>query len=299
MQVIGMIGAGAMGKGIARNLSKTGCKVLVYKRKINETDLVIKYLRDADIEITLDICKVFSSADTLITCLPDSPTVEQTLVGPSGLINCPTRKVRCVLDFSTARPESTRAVAMRLEQLGIDMLDTPMTGGPQQADEGTIKLVVGGRKDVLEKQRVLLESVSAKIVYAGGHGSGNAVKLANNFLAILNQAATAGVDILMQKMGISRDAVNEFIGSSGGNSWGFNMMMSRLMQDKFDVNFALGLAYKDLRYNKELFASVGGFPILDALIENFQHAAESGYSDKDVGAIYFSLLETMKKDDNR
>lgn len=294
MQTIGVIGAGAMGKGIAKNLRKAGYPVLVYKRKIDEADQVVKYLRDADVELTGDLQKVFASADILVTCLPDSPTVEQTLLGASGLTACADRKVGCVLDFSTAHPDSTRTVAAKLEELGIEMLDTPMTGGPLQADEGTIKLVVGGRKEVLEKYRALLEKISAKIVYAGGAGTGNAVKLMNNFLAILSQAATAGVDILMEKMGVSREAVNEYIGSSGGNSWGFNMMMNRIMQDKFDVNFALGLAYKDLRYNKDLFASVGGFPILDALTESFQVADAAGYSDKDVGAIYFSLSDTMK-----
>ncbi len=294
MQTVGVIGAGAMGKGIARNLRKAGFAVLVFKRKIDEADQVVKYLREADVELTGDLQKVFASADILVTCLPDSPTVEQVLLGASGLAACTDRKVGCVLDFSTAHPDSTRSVAAKLEQLGIEMLDTPMTGGPQQADEGTIKLVVGGRMEVLEKHRALLEKISAKIVYAGDHGSGNAVKLMNNFLAILSQAATAGVDILMERMGVSREAVNEYIGSSGGNSWGFNMMMSRIMQDKFDVNFALGLAYKDLRYNKDLFASVGGFPILDALTESFHAAEAAGYGDKDVGAIYFSLSDTMK-----
>jgi len=296
MQVVGLIGAGAMGKGIAKNLKKAGYSVLVYKRNINENDSVIKYLKAADIELTQDISKVFSSADILITCLPDSPTVEETLIGASGLVNCIERKVSCVLDFSTAHPDSTRSVAAKLEQLGIEMLDTPMTGGPLQADEGTIKLVVGGKLEILEKYRGLLEKVSAKIVYAGDHGSGNAVKLMNNFLAILSQTATAGVDILMEKMGVDRQAVYEYIECSGGNSWGFNMMMNRIMQNKFDVNFSLGLAYKDLRYNKDLFAMVGGFPLLDALTESFHQADELGFADKDVGAIYFSLIETMKKD---
>jgi len=295
MKSIGVIGAGAMGKGIAKTLKNAGYDVLVYKRKINESDSVITYLRDAKVSITEDLSKVFTSTDILITCLPDSPTVENILLGASGLANQANRKVTCVLDFSTAHPDSTRKVASELGKLGIDVLDTPMTGGPKQADEGAIKLVVGGKKEVLEKYRSLLEIVSAKIVYAGEAGSGNAVKLMNNFLAILSQAATAGVDILMQDMGVSREAVNEYIGSSGGSSWGFNAMMNRLIQDNFAVNFSLALAYKDLRYNQDLFKSVGGFPLLDALTESYQKAAETGYNDKDVGAIYFSLEETMKK----
>lgn len=295
MQKVGVIGAGAMGKGIAKNLKKAGYAVVAHKRKINESDAGIKYLREHDIEITSDLQGIFQQVDVLITCLPDSPTVEKTLLGEGGLASCDGRKVTCVLDFSTAHPDSTRVVAKKLEELGIDMLDTPMTGGPPQADEGTIKLVVGGKKEVLDRYMPLLEKCSAKIVYAGPAGSGNAVKLMNNFLAILSQTATAGVSILMDKMGISREAVHEYIGASGGNSWGFNMMMMRIMQDKFDVNFALNLAYKDLRYNKDLFKELGGFPLLDTLIDAFKQADDSGYGDKDVGAVYFSLLDTLKK----
>jgi len=294
MKKVGVIGAGAMGKGIARNLRKAGYDVVAHKRKINEADPGIQYLRTHDVAITSDLQDIFRSVDVLITCLPDSPTVEKTLLGADGLANCKGRKVGCVLDFSTAHPDSTHEVSKKLEALGIDMLDTPMTGGPQQADEGTIKLVVGGKPEVLEKYRELLGKVAAKIVYAGPAGSGNAVKLMNNFLAILSQAATAGVSLLMDKMGISREAVHEYIGASGGNSWGFNMMMNRIMQDKFDVNFALNLAYKDLRYNKDLFKAVGGFPILDVLLDTYRQADEAGLGDKDVGAVYFSLKELMK-----
>ncbi|NCB02218.1 MAG: NAD(P)-dependent oxidoreductase [Spirochaetia bacterium] len=293
METIGIIGAGAMGRGIAKNLKKAGYPVIVYKRKIDENDSTIIYLRNADISLTQDLIHVFTSSDILITCLPDSLVVEQTIL---GLLNCKERKVKCLLDFSTAHPESTKQVAVSLAQVGIDMLDTPMTGGPVQADEGTIKLVVGGRKEVLEKYRKVLEAVSSKIVYAGGSGAGNSIKLMNNFLAILSQAATAGVDILMQNMNVSRDAVYDYIGSSGGNSWGFTTMMNRIIKDSFDVNFSLDLAYKDLRYNKDLFASIGGFPLLDTLLESFEHASHTGYGDKDVGAIYFSLKDTMKKD---
>jgi 3-hydroxyisobutyrate dehydrogenase-like beta-hydroxyacid dehydrogenase len=121
------------------------------------------------------------------------------------------------------------------------------------------------------------------------------VKLVNNFLAILSQTATAGVAILTDTLGIPREAVYDYISVSGGNSWGFQMMMSRIMQNAFDVNFSLALAYKDLRYSDDLFASVGGFPLLDTLINHFHDADLEGFGDHDVGAIYHSLINHMGK----
>lgn len=294
MKKIGIIGAGAMGKGIAKNLQKAGYEVVAHKRNIDEANDVIKYLRANNVAITSDLQSIFKSVDILLTCLPDSPTVENVLVGKEGLVNCEGRSVKSVIDFSTAHPDSTKEVAKKLEELQIEMLDTPMTGGPYQADEGTIRLVVGGNKEVFDKYKPLLEKVATKIVYAGDTGCGNAVKLMNNFLAILGQAATAGVSLLMDKMGISREAVHEYISASGGNSWGFNAMMKRIMEDNFENTFALNLAFKDLRYNKSLFDEVGGFPILDSLVETYKKADETGFGDQDVGAIYFSIKETLK-----
>jgi 3-hydroxyisobutyrate dehydrogenase len=292
---IGIIGAGAMGKGIAKNLKQGGYEVLVYKRVIDEQNAIIRYLQSYEIPITTHIEDMYRQSEILITCLPDSPTVESILLGPTGLIHAQQTLVQCVLDFSTAHPKSTKKIAAALDQVGIGMLDTPMTGGPVQADEGKIRLAVGGKKSTFETYRSILEPISEKIVYAGESGNGNIVKLVNNFLAILSQTATAGVAILTDTLGIPREAVYDYISVSGGNSWGFQMMMSRIMQNAFDVNFSLALAYKDLRYSDDLFASVGGFPLLDTLINHFHDADLEGFGDHDVGAIYHSLINHMGK----
>jgi 2-hydroxy-3-oxopropionate reductase len=104
MKKIGIIGAGAMGKGIAKNLQKAGYDVVAHKRNIDEANDVIKYLRANDVAITSDLQSIFKSVDILLTCLPDSPTVENVLVGKEGLVNCEESSVKTVIDFSTAHP---------------------------------------------------------------------------------------------------------------------------------------------------------------------------------------------------
>ena len=293
MERIGIVGAGLMGRGIAKNLMRAGYDVLVHKRRIEDSDPNVTYLRAHGIEMTTKMEEVFTRSEVLFTCLPDSPTVEHVLIGPGGLTSCEKRAVRAVLDFTTALPESTRKIARILEPMCIDFIDTPMTGGPKHADEGKIKLVVGGRKDVVERYRGLLEKVSERIVHVGESGSGNAVKLANNFLSILNRASGAAVAILLSKMDIPLESVHEFISVSGGNSNGFQSVMRNILQDDFSVNFALELAYKDLRYGKTLFEQVGGFPLMDAVLDLYKQADDTGYGKQDVGAIYLSLSERM------
>lgn len=295
METVGIIGAGLMGKGLAKNLIKAGYPMTVYKRKASMGDAVAAELRGLGAKITDQVGDLFGSAEILVLCLPNSQIVEDIIIGKGGLTEHPAPRVKTVLDFSTAHPESTKKIAGILRSRGVAMLDTPMSGGPQQADEGKVKLAVGGDKAVFEMYEDLLKKVAEMVFYAGGHGAGNVVKLVNNFMAFLDQTATAGASLLMDKMEISRDAYMGFIGNSGGNSWGFKAMMNRVVTGDFSLKFALGLAFKDLRYCKDLFDGYGGFPVVDALHAVLKGADESGLGEKDIGTVYQYLKEHTAK----
>lgn len=288
MKQIGIIGAGAMGKGIAANCQKAGYQVTAFKREIDESDEKIVYLREHGVSITSNLPEVYSSSDILITCLSDSPTMESLILGEQGLLSSSSNRVKVLIDFTTALPESTQKIAARLQENGISMLDAPMTRGPKQAEEGTINLVVGGPLDVFETYRPLLEAVSAHIVYAGPQGAGNTVKLMNNFMSMMTRAAGSITALLIQRKGISLEAFRDFISVSGGNSTGFQAVMRSIIEDDFTLSFALKLAHKDLRYNKLIF---GDSPndLLDVTLRYFREAEEAGYGDEDTNAIYQSL----------
>ncbi len=288
MKEIGIIGAGAMGKGIAANCQKAGYRVTAFKRMIDENDEKILYLRDHGVSITSDLQKIYSSSDILLTCLSDSPTMESLMLGEQGLLSSESTRIRIVIDFTTALPESTQKIASRLQEKGISMLDAPMTRGPKQAEEGTINLVVGGPLDVFETYRPLLESVSANIVYAGPHGAGNTVKLMNNFMSLMTRAAGSITALLIQRKGVSLEAFRDFISVSGGNSAGFQAVMQSILEDDFSPSFALRLAHKDLRYNKMVFEDSAN-ELLDVTLNYYREAEEAGYGDADTNAIYQSL----------
>ncbi len=288
MERVGVIGAGAMGKGIAANLRKAGYEVIAYKRVIDEKDAKISYLREHEVEITDTLNDIFTSSDILITCLSDSPTLESVIIGEGGLLSCADRKVSVLLDFTTALPESTRKVAALLEKAGISMLDTPMTRGPKEAEAGTINLVVGGDEELYNKYLPLLEITAENIFYAGPVGAGHTTKLVNNFLAMLNRAASSTAALLIQEQGIDLEAFRDFITVSGGNSKSFQGIMKSLINDDFSLSFALKLATKDLRYNRVLF---GDSPneLLDVTLKQFGEAEKAGYGEQDTNAIYHHL----------
>ena len=289
MDSVGIIGIGAMGNGIAKNLIKAGYPLVAYRRNTDSSIAAAGELEALGAKVTDKLSELFEAVDVLILCVPDSQIVEELLTGKDGLSNCPSSSVRSVLDFSTSHPDSTKKLALLLKKRGIDMLDTPMTGSVREAAEGTIKLIVGGEKAVFERHEKLLNSVASMVLFAGGHGSGNLVKLANNYLAVLDQTVTAGISIVLERNGVPSDVYVKFLGSSSANSGGFKLMMNRIATGDFSKKFGLGLALKDIGYCKDVF----DLPITETLYAILKEASDAGFRDKDVGTVYSFLKGKM------
>lgn len=289
MDTIGVIGIGAMGNGIAKNLIKAGYPLVAYRRDTASGAAAAEELASLGAAVTTSLPELYQTAKILITCLPNSQIVENLLIGNAGLSEQQHPSIECVLDFSTSHPDSTRKIAAILEAKGIEMLDTPMTGSVREAMEGTLKLIVGGNKKTFERHVNILESVAVMVLYAGDHGTGNLVKLANNYLAILDQAVTARIAIELEKFEIPADVYIKFLSGSSANSGGFQLMMRRITTGDFSRKFGLELATKDIGYCRDIFS----LSITDRLYEILDDAGKAGYRDKDVGTIYTFLKENV------
>lgn len=287
MERIGLVGIGAMGSGIAENLLKAGHPVWAFHRPTPSGKAAAEKLSALGAETCVDLGEVFSKADVLAICLPRSEDVESIILGPGGLAEARGTTVRTVLDFSTAHPDSTRKLHSLLKGKGVDFLDIPMTGSVREAKQGTLNLIAGGEEGVFRRVEPLLRKISALALYAGPSGSGNLVKLANNLLAILDQAVTARISIELDRNGISPNVYTEFLGKSSANSGGFRLMMYRIMSGDFARKFELSLALKDIGYCRDVFPS----PFAEELHSFLTKASEAGYGDKDIGAMYHYLKE--------
>ena len=290
MNSIGIIGIGAMGKGIAKNVLKAGYPLSVYARNTKSSRIASSELQVLGAKIVDSVSTLFGTVETLILCVPDSQTVEELLIGEGGLSSYPNTSVVIVLDFSTSHPESTKKIAAILKEKGIGLLDTPMTGSVREADEGKIKLIVGGNWKLFEANEALLKSVSEVVYYAGRQGSGNLVKLANNYLSILDQTVAATIAIILEQNEIPREVYNKFLTSSSANSGGLKLMFNRINTGDFDLKFGLGLATKDIGYCKDLFK----LPITDSLYILLKDACDSGYRNRDIGTIFLYLKESLE-----
>ncbi len=177
-KLVGFIGLGAMGNPMSHRLLEAGYSLLVFdKRKEGTAPLLRAGARE--VHSPMEMAK---KVQWIITMLPDSPAVEEVVLGPEGILRS-FSPGSILMDMSTSSPYSTQMIAKSLEEKGIEMLDAPVSGGVWGAKAGELTIMVGGKKEILEKVRPLLAILGKKTFYLGNHGNGNIAKLVNNLLA--------------------------------------------------------------------------------------------------------------------
>ena len=136
--------------------------------------------------------------EIVITMLPNSPQVRDVVLGPQGIAEAMTRG-SILIDMSSIAPLASREIGETLEEKGIEMLDAPVSGGEPKAIDGTLSIMVGGKREVYEKVRDLLLCMGSSAVYCGTLGAGNTTKLSNQIVVAMNIAACAEAFTLAKK----------------------------------------------------------------------------------------------------
>lgn len=239
---IGFIGLGIMGRPMAKNLLKAGYTVTAWNRSRPGLDDVVR----AGAAEAGSAKEVAARSDVIITMVTDSPDVEQVVLGPNGIIEG-ARPGAIVIDMSTISPEVTRRIAARLAERSIHMLDAPVSGGDQGAIAGTLSIMVGGEREVFEQCRPIFEAMGKKIVYCGGHGMGQTVKLCNQIAVCLTNLATCETMVFASRLGVDLDVMLEALGGGAASSWQLLNLGPRMMKRDFAPGFMVRLQQKDLR----------------------------------------------------
>ncbi len=288
-QQIGFIGLGLMGKPMARNLMKAGFPLTIHARHPEKVqDLVSEGAR-----LVASSRAVGEASDVVITMLPNSPEVEEVVLGETGVL-AGARAGMTIIDMSTIAPDASRALASRCAERGVVFLDAPVSGGSTGAEAGTLSIMVGGNQQAFAACRPLFEAMGSpeKIFYVGPSGSGEVVKIANNLLCGVIAAASAEAMVLGVKAGVDVESLAKIIGVSSGASWQLSTVFPlRVYNGSFQPGFMTDLLYKDLGLALDLGAA-NGVPLeLTALTrEMYARAREAGYGRADYSAV-IKLLE--------
>lgn len=279
---IGFMGPGLMGKGIIKNLLKKGFPVMVYAHRegLNLDDLI-----QAGATVTRSLREVGAANTRVCLCVPSSKEVEAVVCGVDGLLGS-MKPGAVLIDFSTSYPASTRMLYERLKVKQIAFLDAPMTGTPVQANGGELNLMIGGDKEIYDQCLPILQAIAKNIFYVGPTSHGNIVKLINNFLGQLTNAALAEVLPLAVKAGVDIKALYDVVLVSGGNSRMFEGIVPAVCQRNFTVTFELRLAHKDMNYMSALGRELDApLPLVNSLLTVLDLAKASGLGRENTNAL--------------
>ena len=246
---IGYVGLGAMGKPMAKNLVRAGYSVSVYNRTAAKTE----ELAAMGASVAATPKDLAGNCQVIIVNVSNSPEVEEVVLGKEGAIQNG-RPGTVIIDMGTSYPSSTLKICRSLEEKGMEMLDAPVSGGVKGAQEATLAIMVGGKKEVFEHCRAILESMGKNVIYLGGIGSGHITKAINNFVSAAAVTALAEALVMAKKAGLSPSMVLEVLKVSSARSYAVEQALPQfVVSRKFDAGFLLGLMKKDLN----IFASLG------------------------------------------
>ncbi len=252
---IGFIGLGIMGRPMARNLIDAGYPLVVW----NRSRPGIEALAEAGAEEADSPRAVAEQSSIVITIVGDSPDVEQVALGERGIVES-AHEGLAHIDMTTMSPAVTRTIAQRYSEAGIEMLDAPVSGGEQGAIDGTLSIMVGGKREVFERCRPVFEVLGKTLVYCGPTGSGQVVKLCNQVVVGLNNLAMSEALVLAAKAGVEPATMVEAVRSGAGASWALQNLAPRILSGDFRPGFKIAHQQKDLRLALEL-AREGASPL--------------------------------------
>lgn len=252
-KTIGIVGLGRMGNGMAQSLLRNGFKV--FGTDIGEAQR--QAAREIGVNVVADIKALCAESSVIILSLPMAKHVQEVVKGKGGIIDCAQPKT-LIIDTSTSEPEVTRALSIELDQLGHQLLDCPVSGGPAGAEAGTMVMVVGGEVSSLERAQLYLDALSSKVVYMGKSGNGHAAKLINNLLCAAHLVTTAEAVALGTKAGLDPTDLIAGLNAGSGRSAISEVNFPRwILNQSFDSGFTMQLMRKDVRLAKNMIGEMG------------------------------------------
>ena len=285
---IGFVGTGIMGKPMVKNLLKAGYPVLCY-------DVVpepLKELAAAGATVAASNKEVAEKSEVVVTMLPNSPHVEQAVLGPKGILEG-ARSGLLLLDMSTISPIVSQKVAAEAAKKDVKMLDAPVSGGEKGAIEGTLSIMVGGERAVFDKVLPIFQAMGKTITYIGPIGSGGFVKLANQIIVAINLTAIAEALVLGTKAGIDLELmINALSGGLAGSKC-LDQKKNNYLQHAFQPGFKIDLHSKDLNLIMESAEKLGvPLPATALVRELFSALRVKGRGQMDHSGV-ITLLEEL------
>ncbi len=283
-QKLGFIGLGIMGAPMALHLIKAGHQLFVHTRSKLHPEIA-----DSSATQCTSAKGVAERADVIFTMLPDTPDVEAVLFGKDG-VAAGLSKGKTVVDMSSISPIETKAFAKRINELGCDYLDAPVSGGEVGAKAASLTIMVGGPEAAFERIKPLFELMGKNITLVGGNGDGQTTKVANQIIVALNIAAVGEALVFASKAGADPAKVRQALMGGFASSRILEVHGERMIKRTFNPGFRIGLHQKDLSLALAGARAIGvALPQTAGAAQLMQACAANGMQDLDHSALVRAL----------
>jgi 2-hydroxy-3-oxopropionate reductase len=279
---LGFIGLGIMGAPMAGHLLAAGHTLYVHTRsKVPEALAKAVACTSAR--------EVASKADFVFTMVPDTPDVEAVLFGETGVASG-LSKGKTVVDMSSISPIETKAFAKKINALGCDYLDAPVSGGEVGAKAASLTIMVGGPQGAFDKVLPLFQLMGKNITLVGGNGDGQTTKVANQIIVALNIAAVGEALVFASKAGADPAKVRQALMGGFAASRILEVHGERMIKRTFNPGFRIGLHQKDLNLALQGARALGvSLPGTANAAQLMQACAAHGFKDLDHSALVRAL----------
>jgi 2-hydroxy-3-oxopropionate reductase len=283
-QKLGFIGLGIMGAPMAVHLAKAGHRLFVTTRSTVRDEI-----KQAGATVCPNAKSVAEQADIVFLMVPDTPDVQTVLFADDGVAAGLT-KGKTVVDMSSISPIETKEFAKRINALGCDYLDAPVSGGEVGAKAGTLTIMVGGPEATFEKVKPLFELMGKNITLVGGNGDGQTCKVANQIIVALNIAAVGEALVFASKAGADPAKVRQALMGGFAASRILEVHGERMIKRTFNPGFRISLHQKDLSLAMAGARALGvALPQTAGAAQLMQVCAANGMEDLDHSATVRAL----------
>jgi 2-hydroxy-3-oxopropionate reductase len=289
---IGFIGLGIMGGPMSLNLLKAGHNLTVYD--INK--VAVEKLVSAGAKAAATPKEVGENSDIVFTMLPNSQHVREVVLGENGVIQG-AKEGTVVVDMSSITPVVSKEIAEAIAKKGLEMLDAPVSGGEPKAIDGTLAIMVGGKEEVFENVKDVLNNMGASVILVGGNGCGVTAKLANQIIVNLNIAAMSEALVLAAKAGIDIEKMYEAIRGGLAGSAVLDAKVPLILDRNFVAGGRIDINLKDIANVMETAHGIGvPLPLSSHLLEIFHALKVDGKAADDHGGLvqYYEKLANVE-----
>lgn len=285
METIGFIGLGIMGAPMAGHLLEAGYDVVTTDHRSSPpADLVARGLK-----AVTGSDAVARAADIIITMVPDTPQVEEVLFGHNGVASG-LSEGKLVIDMSSISPIATKEFARRINELGCDYLDAPVSGGEVGAKAASLTIMVGGSEATFARARPVFEKMGKNITLVGDNGVGQTTKVANQIVVALTIEAVAEALVFASKAGADPAKVRQALMGGLASSRILEVHGERMIKRSFDPGFRIELHQKDLNLALEGARTLGvALPNTSTTQQLFNACAANGGARDDHSGLVKAL----------